>query len=247
MEIRILTVGKIKEKYLNDGIAEYAKRLSRYCKLNFIQVPDEKTPDKASDALNRQIKETEGNRLLSHIREQDYVIALAIDGKMLDSVELSDLIARLGVQGKSSIVFVIGLLLLAWEQDWIKNLNFTLILAIVLVMLGVYFIVRAITGSRKKAGASVSWNAGNIQWRSDGGDLPTYSAFFTGTNVKSESRNLMGGTCSATFGRLRVDLSEVSVNHDITLFCNAIFGQVTVSAPKGVRIVCKNVPILGGV
>ena len=72
MEIRILTVGKIKEKYLNDGIAEYAKRLSRYCKLNFIQVPDEKTPDKASDALNRQIKETEGNRLLSHIQEQDY-------------------------------------------------------------------------------------------------------------------------------------------------------------------------------
>ena len=108
MEIRILTVGKIKEKYLNDGIAEYAKRLSRYCKLNFIQVPEEKTTGKASDALNRQIKETEGNRLLSHIREQDYVIALAIDGKMLDSVELSDLIARLGVQGKSSIVFVIG-------------------------------------------------------------------------------------------------------------------------------------------
>ena len=68
----------------------------------------EKTPDKASDALNRQIKETEGNRLLSHIRDTDYVIALAIEGKMLDSVELSDLIARLGVQGKSSIAFVIG-------------------------------------------------------------------------------------------------------------------------------------------
>ena len=108
MEIRIITVGKIKEKYLNDGIAEYAKRLSRYCKLNFIQVPDEKTPDKASDGVNRQIKETEGNRLLSHIREQDYVIALAIEGKLLDSVELSDLIAKLGVQGKSSIAFVIG-------------------------------------------------------------------------------------------------------------------------------------------
>ena len=108
MEIRIITVGKIKEKYLNDGIAEYAKRLSRYCKLNFIQVTDEKTPDKASDALNRQIKEIEGNRLLSHIRETDYVIALAIEGKMLDSVELSDLVAKLGVQGKSSIAFVIG-------------------------------------------------------------------------------------------------------------------------------------------
>ena len=108
MEIRIITVGKIKEKYLNDGIAEYAKRLSRYCKLNFIQVTDEKTPDKASDALNRQIKEIEGNRLLSHIRDTDYVIALAIEGKMLDSVELSDLVAKLGVQGKSSIAFVIG-------------------------------------------------------------------------------------------------------------------------------------------
>ena len=108
MEIRIITVGKIKEKYLNDGIAEYAKRLSRYCKLSFIQVSDEKTPDKASDALNRQIKETEGNRLLNHIRDTDYVIALAIEGKMLDSVELSDLIARLGVQGKSSIAYVIG-------------------------------------------------------------------------------------------------------------------------------------------
>ena len=108
MEIRIVTVGKIKEKYLNDGIAEYAKRLSRYCKLTFCQVADEKTPDKASEALNVQIKDTEGERLMKHIREQDYVIALAIDGKMLDSVELSDLIARLGVQGKSSIVFVIG-------------------------------------------------------------------------------------------------------------------------------------------
>ena len=90
MEIRIITVGKIKEKYLSDGIAEYAKRLSRYCKLTFCQVADEKTPDKASEALNIQIKDTEGERLMKHIREQDYVIALAIDGKMLDSVELSE-------------------------------------------------------------------------------------------------------------------------------------------------------------
>lgn len=108
MEIKIITVGKIKEKYLNDGIAEYAKRLSRYCKLTFCQVPDEKTPDKASDALNEQIKNTEAERLMKHIREQDYVIALAIDGKMLDSVELSEKIGRLGVEGKSSVAFVIG-------------------------------------------------------------------------------------------------------------------------------------------
>lgn len=108
MEIRILTVGKIKEKYLSDGIAEYAKRLGRYCKLSFFQVPDEKTPDKASDALNIQIKDTEGDRLMKYIRDQDYVIALAIDGKMLDSVELSEKIEKLGVSGISSVAFVIG-------------------------------------------------------------------------------------------------------------------------------------------
>ena len=108
MEIRILSVGKIKEKYLNAGTAEYAKRLSRYCKLTFCQVADEKTPDRASDALNEQIKDTEGQRLLKHIREQDYVIALAIDGNMVDSVELSRKIGQLGVEGRSSIAFVIG-------------------------------------------------------------------------------------------------------------------------------------------
>ena len=108
MEIRILSVGKIKEKYLTDGIGEYAKRLSRYCKLTFCQVSDEKTPDKASEALNTQIKNAEGERLLRHIREQDYVIALSIDGRMLDSVELSQMIGRLGVEGHSSVVFVIG-------------------------------------------------------------------------------------------------------------------------------------------
>lgn len=108
MEIRILSVGKIKETYLNDGIAEYTKRLSRYCRLSFVQVADEKTPDKASEALNAQIKATEGQRLLKHIREPDYVIALAIDGKMLDSVKLSRLMEQLGVQGESTIDLVIG-------------------------------------------------------------------------------------------------------------------------------------------
>lgn len=108
MEIRIISVGKIKESYLTEGIQEYAKRLGRYCRLTFCQVADEKTPDKASDALNEQIRHTEGDRLMKHIREQDYVIALAIDGKMLDSVELSRKIGQLAVEGKSSIAFVIG-------------------------------------------------------------------------------------------------------------------------------------------
>lgn len=108
MEIRILSVGKIKETYLVDAIAEYTKRLGRYCKLSFIQVPDEKTPDKASQALNDQIKGTEGMRLLKQIREQDYVIALAIEGKTPDSVEFSKKIEQLGISGESTLVFVIG-------------------------------------------------------------------------------------------------------------------------------------------
>lgn len=108
MKIRLLTVGKIKENYLVQGIREYEKRLSRYCKLEIIVVSDEKTPDKASDALEAQIRDTEGKRILKYIRDDDYVIALAIQGKMPDSVELSQFMENLGIQGKSSVVFVIG-------------------------------------------------------------------------------------------------------------------------------------------
>ena len=108
MRITLLAVGKIKEKYLVQGISEYAKRLSRYCKLEIVEVADEKTPDKAGDAVEAQIKETEGRRLLKYIREGDYVVALAIQGKMLDSIELSKLVENLGIQGESSLVFVIG-------------------------------------------------------------------------------------------------------------------------------------------
>jgi 23S rRNA (pseudouridine1915-N3)-methyltransferase len=108
MKITLVTVGKIKEKYLVQGIAEYTKRLSRYCKLEIVEVPDEKTPDKAGEALEDQIRDTEGKRIMKQIREDDYVIALAIQGKMIDSVELSKLMENLGIQGKSSLVFVIG-------------------------------------------------------------------------------------------------------------------------------------------
>ena len=108
MKITILCVGKVKEKFYRDAIGEYQKRLSRYCKLEIVEVADEKTPDGASETVENQIKEKEGNRILSKIREEDYVIALAIDGKMQDSVELSKNIQQLGVRGKSSIVFIIG-------------------------------------------------------------------------------------------------------------------------------------------
>ena len=108
MRITLVTVGKIKEKYLEQAIAEYSKRLSRYCRLEIIQVADEKTPEGASSAVEEQIKEKEGERILAQIREGAYVIALAIDGQMLDSVELSQKISKLGIDGISHIVFVIG-------------------------------------------------------------------------------------------------------------------------------------------
>lgn len=108
MKITILTVGKIKEKFFEQAVAEYSKRLSRYCKLEIIQVADEKTPDGASETVEEQIKEKEGNRILAQIKEDAYVIALAIEGKMLDSVELSEKLEKLGISGVSHIVIVIG-------------------------------------------------------------------------------------------------------------------------------------------
>ena len=108
MKITIVTVGKIKEKYFTDAIAEYSKRLSRYCKLEIVQVADEKTPDGASEALETQIKDKEGERILSNINDGSYVVALAIDGQMLDSEQLADKIEKWGVSGISQIVFVIG-------------------------------------------------------------------------------------------------------------------------------------------
>lgn len=108
MKITLVTVGKIKERFYTEAIAEYSKRLSRYCKLDVVQVADEKTPDSAAEALERQIKEKEGERILASIKDGAYVIALAIDGKMMDSVQLSEKINSLGVGGTSQIVFVIG-------------------------------------------------------------------------------------------------------------------------------------------
>ena len=108
MNITIYAVGKIKEKFYTDAIAEYAKRLSRYCKLEIIQVADEKTPDKASEAEELQIKDKEGKRILEQIKDGAFVIVLAINGNMLDSVELAERIDKLGIGGVSQLVFVIG-------------------------------------------------------------------------------------------------------------------------------------------
>lgn len=108
MKITILCVGKIKEKFYRDAIAEYEKRLSRYCRLEIIEVADEKTPDNASSIAERQIKQKEAERMAKHLKEGAFVCALAIDGKQLDSVELSAKIEQLGTSGVSHIIFLIG-------------------------------------------------------------------------------------------------------------------------------------------
>ena len=108
MKITCVVVGKIKEKYFTDAIKEYSKRLSRYCKLEILELTDEKTPDGASEAEELAIREKEGERILKALKDDAYVIALAIEGKMLDSVELSQKIESLGVGGTSHIAFVIG-------------------------------------------------------------------------------------------------------------------------------------------
>ncbi|MDD6351316.1 MAG: 23S rRNA (pseudouridine(1915)-N(3))-methyltransferase RlmH [Lachnospiraceae bacterium] len=108
MRITIACVGKVKEKFYRDAIQEYAKRLSRYCKLEIEEVADEKTPENASAAMEEEIKNKEGERLLKKIPDSAFVIALAIEGKSLSSTELAGKIDRLGLSGKSHIVFVIG-------------------------------------------------------------------------------------------------------------------------------------------
>ncbi|WP_170008550.1 23S rRNA (pseudouridine(1915)-N(3))-methyltransferase RlmH [Bacillus fonticola] len=108
MHITILTVGKLKEKYLKQGIAEYEKRLTRYCKLNIIEVPDEKAPETMSEKEEEMVKVKEGERLLGHIRADDYVIALAIEGKSWSSEQLAKEMDKLATYGKSKVTFVVG-------------------------------------------------------------------------------------------------------------------------------------------
>lgn len=108
MKITIISVGKVKEKFYRDAIAEFEKRLSRYCKFQIIEVADEKTPDKASETEENQIKEKEAERILSQIKEDAYVITLEIGGKKLDSVAFANLLEQKGIHGISHIQFVIG-------------------------------------------------------------------------------------------------------------------------------------------
>ena len=125
MNISVITVGKLKEKYLKQGIEEYVKRLSAYTKIDIIEIPDEKAPETLSDMEMLQVKAKEGERILAKISDDTHVIALAIEGKMKSSEELADTIDKLATYGKSKIAFVIGGSL-GLSADVMKRANDTL-------------------------------------------------------------------------------------------------------------------------
>ncbi len=108
MKVTLICVGKLKEKYLAQGVEEYTKRLSRYCNLEIIELVDEKTPDNASIVMEDLIKKKEGERILKALKEDSFCIALAIEGVMLSSTELAEKIDSLGISGTSHISFIIG-------------------------------------------------------------------------------------------------------------------------------------------
>ena len=108
MNISIVTIGKLKEKYLKQGIDEYLKRLSIYAKVEIIELPDEKAPENLSETEMLQVKDKEGERILSKINDDTHVIALAIEGKMKSSEQLAKDLDQLATYGKSKIAFVIG-------------------------------------------------------------------------------------------------------------------------------------------
>ncbi|MEC5425116.1 23S rRNA (pseudouridine(1915)-N(3))-methyltransferase RlmH [Virgibacillus sp. C22-A2] len=108
MKITIVTVGKLKEKYLKQGIQEYLKRLGAYAKVEVIEVADEKAPETMSEAEMVEVKRKEGERILTTINQDTYVITLEINGKMLSSEQLAAKMDELATYGKSKVAFVIG-------------------------------------------------------------------------------------------------------------------------------------------
>ncbi|MGE6716632.1 23S rRNA (pseudouridine(1915)-N(3))-methyltransferase RlmH [Peribacillus frigoritolerans] len=108
MKITIITVGKLKEKYLKQGIAEYTKRLSAYANIELVEVPDEKAPENLSTADMDIVKQKEGERILAKVSPDTYVITLEINGKQLTSEQLATHMDQLATYGKSKIAFIIG-------------------------------------------------------------------------------------------------------------------------------------------
>lgn len=125
MKINIIAVGKIKEKYIRDGIKEFEKRLSRYCKLNIIELRDERVPENLSEKEMELVKIKEGKQILAKIPQNSYIISLEIRGKEISSEILSQKIEKLMISGASSITFIIGGSL-GLSEEVIKTSNYRL-------------------------------------------------------------------------------------------------------------------------
>ena len=108
LKITLITIGKIKEKFYKEAIQEYLKRLTRYCKIEVIELDDEKTIENASFMEEDLIKKKEGQRILNKIKEDAYIITLEIQGSNLDSIQLANKINQISINGKSHITFIIG-------------------------------------------------------------------------------------------------------------------------------------------
>lgn len=122
LHINIICVGKIKEKYLQDAIQEYSKRLSKYCTLNIIELNDEKLPQNLNDSLAKQVKEKESNNIIAHIDKNSYVFSLDLRGKQFSSEDFSNKISDISLNSSSSITFIIGGTL-GLTEDVLKNSN----------------------------------------------------------------------------------------------------------------------------
>ena len=108
LHIDIICVGKIKEQYLKDAVAEYSKRLSKYCSLTITEISDEQVPNNLNDKLAQNIKQIESNHILSHIKRDSYVICLDLKGKQFSSKEFSKKIENIALNDSSNITFIIG-------------------------------------------------------------------------------------------------------------------------------------------
>lgn len=108
MKIDIIAVGKVREKYIKEGIAEFTKRLQPYCKLSLTDLRAEHTPDHFSEKEIEQVKEIEGERILQRIHPNAYIIALDVKGKQMSSEQLAKKMEQISFQGKNKITFIIG-------------------------------------------------------------------------------------------------------------------------------------------
>lgn len=144
------------------------------------------------------------------------------------------------------IVLSLGLVLLAYSRGWLDRVSPAIVLSAAMVLLGVWLVLRALGIGHPGAGETDWMNDGrSFSWDDKGN--PAYSAVFGCKRVRNNCQNLLGGSCAAILGTACVDFSEAFVTHDITLICNAILGSTQIIAPRGCRLVCKNLPLLGTV